>query len=247
VLSTGIARQRLPPELGFGSGMTCWRRLRDWQQAGVWQRLHELLLAKLRQAERLDFSRAVCDSSSLLALLGAVRRTEPRRPRQSRQQALPDYRRRRRPARLPAHGRQPPRRHAAPAARRGDPPVRGKRGLPRRRPLAVLADRAYDSESHRRALHALGIKPILAKRNTRHGSHLGRERWVVERTLSWLHTSTGAFALATSAEPTCTKPSSASHAASSVSNSSGAHFVRGSYTSISSATICVRSMASSDS
>jgi transposase len=74
VLTTGIAWQRLPLELGFGSGMTCWRRLRDWQQAGVWQRLHELLLAKLRQAERLDLSRAVCDSSSSLrALLGAVR------------------------------------------------------------------------------------------------------------------------------------------------------------------------------
>jgi len=73
VLSTGIAWQRLPPELGFGSGMTCWRRLRDWQQAGVWQRLHELLLAKLRQAERLDFSRAVCDSAMLRALLGAPR------------------------------------------------------------------------------------------------------------------------------------------------------------------------------
>jgi transposase len=73
VLSTGIAWQRLPQELGFGSGMTCWRRLRDWQQAGVWQRLHELLLAKLRQAERLDLSRAVCDSSSLRALLGVTR------------------------------------------------------------------------------------------------------------------------------------------------------------------------------
>jgi transposase len=73
VLSTGIAWQRLPQELGFGSGMTCWRRLRDWQQAGVWQRLHELLLANLRQAERLDLSRAVCDSSSLRALLGAAR------------------------------------------------------------------------------------------------------------------------------------------------------------------------------
>ena len=73
VLTTGIAWQRLPRELGFGSGMTCWRRLRDWQQAGVLQRLHELLLAKLRQAEQLDFSRAVCDSSSLRLLLGAVR------------------------------------------------------------------------------------------------------------------------------------------------------------------------------
>lgn len=73
VLTTGIAWQRLPQELGYGSGMTCWRRLHEWQQAGVFQRLHELLLAKLRQADRLDLSRAVCDSASLRALLGATR------------------------------------------------------------------------------------------------------------------------------------------------------------------------------
>ena len=73
VLTTGIAWQRLPQELGFGSGMTCWRRLRDWHQAGVWQQLHELLLARLRQAGRLDLSRTVCDSASLRALLGATR------------------------------------------------------------------------------------------------------------------------------------------------------------------------------
>ena len=73
VLTTGIAWQRLPGELGFGSGMTCWRLLRDWQQAGVWQQLHELLLARLRRAGRLDLSRAVCDSASLRALLGAAK------------------------------------------------------------------------------------------------------------------------------------------------------------------------------
>src|ERR671930_765151 len=73
VLATGIAWQRLPQELGYGSGMTCWRRLRDWQQAGVFESLHQLLLAKLRQADRLDLSRSVCDSASLRALLGAPR------------------------------------------------------------------------------------------------------------------------------------------------------------------------------
>ena len=73
VLATGIARQRLPQELGYGSGMTCWRRLHEWQQAGVFGRLHHLLLAKLRQADRLDLSRAVCDSATLRALLGATR------------------------------------------------------------------------------------------------------------------------------------------------------------------------------
>src|ERR1700754_1803890 len=68
VLKTGIAWEDLPQEMGCGSGMTCWRRLRDWHKAGVWQGLHELLLAKLRQAEQLDWSRAVVDSSSVRAL-----------------------------------------------------------------------------------------------------------------------------------------------------------------------------------
>ena len=58
VLQTGIPWEYLPQEMGCGSGMTCWRRLREWQQAGVWQRLHELLLAKLNEAERIDWSRA---------------------------------------------------------------------------------------------------------------------------------------------------------------------------------------------
>ena len=67
------------------------------------------------------------------------------------------------------------------------PPVRGKRGRPRRRPEAVQGDRGYDSQSHRRWLRRLGIRPVLAQRNTEHGSGLGKTRWVVERTLSWLH------------------------------------------------------------
>lgn len=50
VLKTGIGWEDLPPELGCGSGMTCWRRLRDWQKAGVWDKIHEVLLSKLRKA-----------------------------------------------------------------------------------------------------------------------------------------------------------------------------------------------------
>ena len=73
MLRTGIAWQQLPQELGYGSGMTCWRRLKEWQQAGVFQALHERLLAQLRAAGRLDLSRAVCDSASLRALLGAIK------------------------------------------------------------------------------------------------------------------------------------------------------------------------------
>ncbi len=67
------------------------------------------------------------------------------------------------------------------------PPIRGKRGRPRRRPDRVQGDRAYHSEPHRRALRSLRIEPVLAQRFTEHGSGLGVHRWVVERTLAWLH------------------------------------------------------------
>jgi len=67
------------------------------------------------------------------------------------------------------------------------PPVRGKRGRPRRRPERVQGDRAYDSEPHRQKLRDRGITPVLAKRGTPHGSGLGVYRWVVERTLAWLY------------------------------------------------------------
>ena len=67
VLHTGISWTHLPPELGFGSGVTCWRRLDEWQKAGVWERLHELLLARLRAAGELEWSRAVVDASHVQA------------------------------------------------------------------------------------------------------------------------------------------------------------------------------------
>ena len=79
VLKSGMAWQDLPQELGCGSGMTCWRRLRDWQKAGVWTKLHHELLRRLHKADRLDWSRAVVDSSSVRAVFGGCRpgRTRP--------------------------------------------------------------------------------------------------------------------------------------------------------------------------
>ena len=73
MLQTGIPWEYLPQEMGCGSGMTCWRRLREWQEAGVWQRLHELLLAKLNEADRIDWSRAAIDSSHVRAFGGAAK------------------------------------------------------------------------------------------------------------------------------------------------------------------------------
>jgi transposase len=79
VLTSGIPWEMLPQEMGCGSGMTCWRRLRDWQKAGVWDRLHRILLAKLRGADRIDFSRVIADSSSIRAVHGGKKldRTQP--------------------------------------------------------------------------------------------------------------------------------------------------------------------------
>ena len=73
VLKSGIGWELLPQELGCGSGMTCWRRLRDWQQAGVWDRLHHELLQRLADADKLDWSRASLDSASVSAKGGAKR------------------------------------------------------------------------------------------------------------------------------------------------------------------------------
>src|SRR5574337_1554797 len=71
VLKTGIGWKDLPQEMGCGSGMTCWRRLNEWERAGVWQKLHEVLLAKLQGAEQIDWSRSAVDSASVRALKGA--------------------------------------------------------------------------------------------------------------------------------------------------------------------------------
>ena len=78
VLHTGIAWRDLPLELGFGSGITCWRRLDEWQQAGVWERLHAVLLARLRAAGEIEWSRAIADSSQIQAKKGARKRAKAR-------------------------------------------------------------------------------------------------------------------------------------------------------------------------
>jgi transposase len=70
VLKSGIPWEMLPPEMGCGSGVTCWRRLRDWQEAGVWDRLHRMLLDRLGEADRIDWSRVSLDSSSIPAKRG---------------------------------------------------------------------------------------------------------------------------------------------------------------------------------
>ena len=114
--------------------------------------------------------------------------TEPYRSPQGRVEASCSHRRARDSARRDPDGGEPARRHAAPApGRRLSNPARLCRAVPRPSPQLVQGDRGYDSQPHRDQLQHRGIASQLAKRGRPHGSGLGRTRWVVERTLAWLH------------------------------------------------------------
>ncbi len=78
-LLTGIPWEDLPQELGFGSVMTCWRRLRDWQAAGVWYRLHLAMLRRLREHDQIDWERASLDGASVSSPRGAKKPAPTRR------------------------------------------------------------------------------------------------------------------------------------------------------------------------
>ncbi|WP_207230136.1 IS5 family transposase [Krasilnikovia cinnamomea] len=188
VLYTGIRWEWLPRELGFGCGMTCWRRLRDWNNAGVWQRLHEVLLAELRAAGKLDLSRAVVDASHIRALKGG-----PKTGRSPVDRGRPGSKHH-----LITDAGGVPLAVLLTGGNRNDvtqlialleavPPIRGKRGRPRQRAPKVYADRGYDHDKYRAQVRELGVTPVIARRGTAHGSGLGKFRWVVEQTFALLH------------------------------------------------------------
>jgi transposase len=187
VLKTGIPWEDLPAEMGCGSGMTCWRRLHDWNEAGVWAQLHHVLLARLDNAHLINWTRAAVDSTFARAL-GGVEGSGPNPTDRGRpgvkQHILVDANG------IPVAGDVTP--ANVPEIKELLPLVdscgpRDENGEPRHRPAKAYGDRAYDSEPHREKLRARGIEPKLAKRNTEHGSGLGVYRWVVERTIAWLH------------------------------------------------------------
>jgi len=74
VLKSGIPWEMLPKQLGCGSGMSCWRRLRDWQEAGIWEKIHRVLLARLQKAGKINWNHAVVDGSNVRALFGGSKR-----------------------------------------------------------------------------------------------------------------------------------------------------------------------------
>src|SRR4051794_13729718 len=87
VLKSGIPWEMLPHQMGCGSGVTCWRRLREWQEAGVWERLLGVLLDRLGEAERIDWERASLDSASISAKKGAEKPARIRRIRVNRERS----------------------------------------------------------------------------------------------------------------------------------------------------------------
>jgi len=115
VLKSGIPWEMLPQELGCGSGMSCWRYLRSWQQQGVWKAIHKVLLARLRGSDKIDFSRAVIDSSSVRAVLGEQDGAEPYRSQEKGDQTSSHHRGSGDSPCGPCHGGEPQRRDAVAA------------------------------------------------------------------------------------------------------------------------------------
>ena len=84
VLKSGILWEMLPQEMGCGSGVTCWRRLEEWQEAGVWEELHRVLLNRLAEAEKIDWERVSLDSASVAAKKGEAKPERIRRIKEKR-------------------------------------------------------------------------------------------------------------------------------------------------------------------
>ncbi|BEU50495.1 IS5 family transposase (plasmid) [Ralstonia pseudosolanacearum] len=160
VLHTGIPWEDLPKELGFGSGMTCWRRLREWQANGVWERLHLALLKRLREHDQIDWSRASVDGATVASPPGG----EQTGPNPTDRGKLGSKRH------LVVDRRGVPLALMVTGANRHDsvvfevlvdaiPSVPGLDGRPRCRPDKLHADKGYDFARCRRHLRKRGMTP----------------------------------------------------------------------------------------
>ncbi|MFD5875866.1 IS5 family transposase [Streptomyces sp. NPDC060322] len=185
VLRTGAAWRDVPRQEMGCSGVTAWRRLRDWTEAGVWLRLHAAILAELRKSGLLEIDDFDIDGSHVRSLKGGAH-TGPSpvdrgRPG-SKHHIVVDRKGTPLAVSLTSGNR-----HDVTQLIDAIPRIRGLRGRPRHRPQRLYADRGYDFDKYRRLLRRRGIAPRIARRSAPHGSGLGKIRWVVERTFAWLH------------------------------------------------------------
>jgi len=228
VLKAGIGWEDLPRETGCG-GMTCWRRLRDWQAAGAWDAPHRVPLDRLRGAERTDFSRAPVDSGSVRAVSGGNGPARARRAAASSAASIASWSRPRRgSAGGDRHGSEPPRRHAAdPAGRRDPAGARGKRGAPLRKPGDVVAGRGCDYGCHRPAPPCRAIRTHIARRAARRTAAASGPGGGRSSGRSVGRTSSAACGPAGSGASTSTPRSCGSDARSSAGECGICRFVRG--------------------
>lgn len=188
VLKTGIAWDDLPADLGCGCGKTCRHYLQIWAKTGVWQRLHAVVLAELNGADKIDWQRALIDASFLKAPEGGED-TGPnptdRSKSGSKHHVMTDAQGT--PLAAITTAANVPEVTKALHVLTSMSPVGGKPGPKREKPDRLQGDRGFDSKPLRQVLRWMGITPVLAARNTDHGSGLGKFRWFIERTIAWLH------------------------------------------------------------
>jgi transposase len=188
VLKTGIAWEDLPAELGCGCGKTCRYYLRYWHSLGVWAQLHALLLAELNAADLIDWERAIIDATFAKAPEGGEKTGKSPTDRSkmgTKHHIIVDATGI--PLAATITGANVPDVNQTIPTLADLQPVGGKPGPKHEKPARLQGDRGYDSEPLRQLLRDLGITPVLAARNTENGSGLGIHRWVVERTIAWLH------------------------------------------------------------
>jgi|SRR4051812_32166586 transposase len=186
VLATGCRWEDVPQEMGC-SGRTAHRRLRLWETLGIWDRLHADLLRLLRQADRLDPDVAIVDSVYTRAF-GGGEQTGPspvdRRKKGTKTTLLVD--RHGVPLEIQIAGANASDHRQLLPLVADFPEVGGKPGRPPQLPDELYGDRGFGSKGADAILRWLGIEPFLARPGQPHGSGLGKVRWVVERTISWL-------------------------------------------------------------
>ncbi|MFF7359140.1 IS5 family transposase [Streptomyces filipinensis] len=186
VATSGCTWNQLPP--GFGpSGVTAFRRFTEGSQARVWAKLHRLILDELGSQGELDWSRCAIDSVSVRAgQRGPLTGPNPTDRGKSGSKIHLIVDRRGLPISLGISAANTHDSQALPALVQGIPPIRSRRGPRRRRPTKLHADKGYDYSHLRRWLRTRGIIPRIARRGIENSTHLGRHRWVVERTIAWL-------------------------------------------------------------
>lgn len=186
VLATGSRWEDVPGEMGC-SGRTAHRRLRAWEELGIWDRLHAHLLKLLRKAGELEHETAVVDSVMVRAF-GGGEATGPspvdRRKTGTKHTLLVDAKGV--PLAIRTAGANASDHTQLLPVTLDFPKVGGKPGRPKETPDELYADAGYDSEGARWVLRWLGIEPHIANRGRQHGSGLGKVRWVVERTIGWI-------------------------------------------------------------